>query len=31
MNYNMNLDKRLLPIPQDELNRNTKLVQNKGY
>ncbi|ATP56956.1 RagB/SusD family nutrient uptake outer membrane protein [Pedobacter ginsengisoli] len=31
MNYNMNLDKRLLPIPQDELNRNTKLIQNKGY
>ena len=31
MNYNMNLDKRLFPIPQDELNRNTKLIQNKGY
>jgi hypothetical protein len=31
MNYNINSDKRLLPIPQNELNRNTKLVQNKGY
>lgn len=30
-NYNMTATKLLLPIPQQELNRNSKLVQNPGY
>ena len=30
-NYNATASKLLLPIPQQELNRNSKLVQNPGY
>lgn len=30
-NFNMSAEKLLLPIPQNELNRNPKLVQNPGY
>ena len=30
-NYNATATKLLLPIPQQELNRNSKLVQNPGY
>lgn len=31
VNYNMSAQKLLLPIPQQELDRNTQLVQNPGY
>lgn len=31
VNYNMNADKLLLPIPQIERERNPLLVQNSGY
>lgn len=31
VNYNMTSQKLLLPIPQQELNRNKKLEQNPGY
>lgn len=31
INYNLNNNKWLLPIPQSEMNRNNKLVQNPGY
>lgn len=31
VNYNMTAEKELLPIPQQELNRNSKLTQNPGY
>lgn len=31
VNYGMNTDKLLLPIPQEERERNTKLTQNPGY
>ncbi|HYH55481.1 MAG TPA: RagB/SusD family nutrient uptake outer membrane protein, partial [Anseongella sp.] len=30
-NYAATPEKLLLPIPQQELNRNTELVQNPGY
>lgn len=30
-NYNMTASKLFLPIPQQELDRNSKLVQNPGY
>lgn len=31
VDYAITDDKRLLPIPQSEMNRNPKLTQNKGY
>lgn len=31
VNYNMTVQKELLPIPQTELNRNSSLTQNPGY
>lgn len=31
VDYGITDDKRLLPIPQSEMNRNPKLTQNKGY
>jgi tetratricopeptide (TPR) repeat protein len=31
VNYNMTEGKLLLPIPQQEINRNPQLVQNPGY
>jgi hypothetical protein len=31
VNYNMTVQKELLPIPQTELNRNPALTQNPGY
>lgn len=31
VNYGITEDKRLLPVPQSEINRNPKLTQNKGY
>lgn len=31
MSYNLNENKLLWPIPQSELDKNTKLIQNPGY
>lgn len=31
VNYNMTVNKQLLPLPQQELDRNNLMVQNPGY
>jgi hypothetical protein len=31
LGYNVDANKLLLPIPQNELDRNPKLTQNPGY